>query len=77
MSDFYTSLFLFTAAMASRGMHHGGVSVNPHDFAPNHTGSVFGKRISFRCRGLDSYGRFQLKREKEIHKFHKLLRSTF
>jgi hypothetical protein len=28
--------------MFARGLHHGGVSVNPHDFAPNHTGSVFG-----------------------------------
>ncbi|KAH7731352.1 CBN-VNUT-1 protein [Aphelenchoides avenae] len=41
-SKFYTSLFIFTMAMAARGLHHGGVSVNPHDFAPNHTGSVFG-----------------------------------
>lgn len=28
--------------MAARGFHHGGVSVNPCDLAPNHTGSVFG-----------------------------------
>uniref|UniRef100_A0A915ELH3 Major facilitator superfamily (MFS) profile domain-containing protein n=1 Tax=Ditylenchus dipsaci TaxID=166011 RepID=A0A915ELH3_9BILA len=41
-SSFYTSLMVFTLAMAARGLHHGGVSVNPHDFAPNHTGSVFG-----------------------------------
>lgn len=41
-SSFYWSLIVFTLAMASRGLHHGGVSVNPHDFAPNHTGSVFG-----------------------------------
>lgn len=41
-SGFYTALFIFTTAMAARGLHHGGVSVNPHDFAPNHTGSVFG-----------------------------------
>ncbi|KAI6215466.1 Major facilitator superfamily MFS-1 domain containing protein [Aphelenchoides besseyi] len=41
-SKFYSSLIIFTLAMASRGLHHGGVSVNPHDFAPNHTGSVFG-----------------------------------
>uniref|UniRef100_A0A914Z0V3 Major facilitator superfamily (MFS) profile domain-containing protein n=1 Tax=Panagrolaimus superbus TaxID=310955 RepID=A0A914Z0V3_9BILA len=41
-SGFYLSLIIFTAAMAARGLHHGGVSVNPHDFAPNHTGSVFG-----------------------------------
>uniref|UniRef100_A0A914E910 Major facilitator superfamily (MFS) profile domain-containing protein n=1 Tax=Acrobeloides nanus TaxID=290746 RepID=A0A914E910_9BILA len=40
--SFYMSLFIFTMAMAGRGFHHGGVSVNPHDFAPNHTGSVFG-----------------------------------
>lgn len=42
-SNFNASLFVFTSAMAFRGLHHGGVSVNPHDFAPNHTGSVFGK----------------------------------
>ncbi|KAI1705687.1 major facilitator superfamily domain-containing protein [Ditylenchus destructor] len=41
-STFYTCLMVFTMAMAARGLHHGGVSVNPHDFAPNHTGSVFG-----------------------------------
>ncbi|KAI6240052.1 Solute carrier family 17 member 9 [Aphelenchoides fujianensis] len=41
-SKFYSSLIIFTLAMAARGLHHGGVSVNPHDFAPNHTGSVFG-----------------------------------
>jgi hypothetical protein len=41
-TDFHTSLGLFTLAMAARGFHHGGVAVNPHDFAPNHTGSVFG-----------------------------------
>lgn len=41
-SGFYLSLIIFTAAMAARGFHHGGVSVNPHDFAPHHTGSVFG-----------------------------------
>ncbi|CAD5215024.1 unnamed protein product [Bursaphelenchus okinawaensis] len=40
--SFYWSLIVFTLAMASRGLHHGGVSVNPHDFAPNHTGAVFG-----------------------------------
>jgi ACS family sodium-dependent inorganic phosphate cotransporter-like MFS transporter 9 len=40
---FHTSLGLFTLAMAARGFHHGGVAVNPHDFAPNHTGSVFGR----------------------------------
>jgi ACS family sodium-dependent inorganic phosphate cotransporter-like MFS transporter 9 len=28
--------------MLARGLHHAGVSVNPLDFAPNHTGSVFG-----------------------------------
>lgn len=43
-SNFYASLLIFTIAMAFRGLHHGGVSVNPHDFAPNHTGSVFGKK---------------------------------
>ncbi|CAD6188165.1 unnamed protein product [Caenorhabditis auriculariae] len=42
MSSFPMALTIFTMAMASRGLHHGGVSVNPHDFAPNHTGSVFG-----------------------------------
>jgi hypothetical protein len=41
-TKFYSSLIIFTLAMAARGLHHGGVSVNPHDFAPNHTGSVFG-----------------------------------
>uniref|UniRef100_A0A0M3HKW0 MFS domain-containing protein n=1 Tax=Ascaris lumbricoides TaxID=6252 RepID=A0A0M3HKW0_ASCLU len=25
--------------MAARGLHHGGVSVNPCDFAPQHTGA--------------------------------------
>ena len=39
---FVSALLIFTLAMACRGFHHGGVSVNPHDFAPNHTGSVFG-----------------------------------
>jgi ACS family sodium-dependent inorganic phosphate cotransporter-like MFS transporter 9 len=41
-NKFYSSLLIFTMAMAARGLHHGGVSVNPHDFAPNHTGAVFG-----------------------------------
>ena len=41
-SGFYFSLLVFTAAMGARGLHHGGVAVNPHDFAPHHTGSVFG-----------------------------------
>jgi hypothetical protein len=41
-SEFSVSLTLFTLAMAVRGFHHAGVSVNPHDFAPDHTGSVFG-----------------------------------
>ncbi|CAI4230740.1 unnamed protein product [Auanema sp. JU1783] len=40
--SFLAALLMFTLAMASRGLHHGGVSVNPHDFAPHHTGSVFG-----------------------------------
>ncbi|MCP9258083.1 Solute carrier family 17 member 9 [Dirofilaria immitis] len=40
--SFNASLFIFTLAMAARGFHHGGVSVNPCDLAPNHTGSVFG-----------------------------------
>ncbi|KAL3098598.1 hypothetical protein niasHT_022834 [Heterodera trifolii] len=40
--SFSASLALFTLAMAVRGFHHGGVAVNPTDFAPNHTGSVFG-----------------------------------
>ena len=40
--SFVSALLIFTLAMACRGLHHGGVSVNPHDFAPNHTGSVFG-----------------------------------
>uniref|UniRef100_A0A183BNM0 MFS domain-containing protein n=1 Tax=Globodera pallida TaxID=36090 RepID=A0A183BNM0_GLOPA len=40
--SFPSSLALFTVAMAIRGLHHGGVAVNPTDFAPNHTGSVFG-----------------------------------
>ncbi|KAK0418568.1 hypothetical protein QR680_013647 [Steinernema hermaphroditum] len=41
-SDYYMALLYFSLAMTARGLHHGGVSVNPHDFAPNHTGSVFG-----------------------------------
>ncbi|VDN01336.1 unnamed protein product [Thelazia callipaeda] len=40
--SFNSSLTTFTLAMAARGFHHGGVSVNPCDLAPNHTGSVFG-----------------------------------
>ncbi|CAJ0941920.1 unnamed protein product, partial [Mesorhabditis belari] len=39
---FPMALLVFTLAMAARGLHHGGVSVNPHDFAPHHTGAVFG-----------------------------------
>jgi hypothetical protein len=31
--------------MAFRGLHHGGIAVNPHDFAPNHTGAVFGMDV--------------------------------
>ncbi|CAI5441656.1 unnamed protein product [Caenorhabditis angaria] len=43
MTDsFWFCLLIFTLAMAARGLHHGGVSVNPHDFAPNYAGSVFG-----------------------------------
>ena len=41
-SGFSISLTFFTLAMAVRGLHHAGVSVNPHDFAPDQTGSVFG-----------------------------------
>nr|CDJ91972.1 Major facilitator superfamily MFS-1 domain containing protein [Haemonchus contortus] len=41
-SSFTPALLIFTTAMACRGLHHGGVSVNPHDFAPHHTGAVFG-----------------------------------
>ncbi|CAB3405518.1 unnamed protein product [Caenorhabditis bovis] len=41
-SYFWMTLLIFTLAMAARGLHHGGVSVNPHDFAPNYAGSVFG-----------------------------------
>ncbi|KAK6011448.1 hypothetical protein OSTOST_23462 [Ostertagia ostertagi] len=41
-SSFTPALLIFTMAMACRGLHHGGVSVNPHDFAPHHTGAVFG-----------------------------------
>ncbi|KJH48329.1 transporter, major facilitator family protein, partial [Dictyocaulus viviparus] len=41
-ASFTSALSLFTLAMACRGLHHGGVSVNPHDFAPHHTGAVFG-----------------------------------
>lgn len=40
--SFNAALLIFTLAMGARGFHHGGVSVNPCDFAPNHTGSVFG-----------------------------------
>uniref|UniRef100_A0A914UQR5 MFS transporter n=1 Tax=Plectus sambesii TaxID=2011161 RepID=A0A914UQR5_9BILA len=42
VTTFESALFLFTLGMACRGLHHGGVSVNPQDFAPNHTGAVFG-----------------------------------
>ncbi|EPB77978.1 hypothetical protein ANCCEY_02964 [Ancylostoma ceylanicum] len=41
-SSFVPALLVFSLAMACRGLHHGGVSVNPHDFAPHHTGAVFG-----------------------------------
>ncbi|VDN22679.1 unnamed protein product, partial [Cylicostephanus goldi] len=41
-SSFVPALLIFSMAMASRGLHHGGVSVNPHDLAPHHTGAVFG-----------------------------------
>uniref|UniRef100_A0A0N5AW75 MFS domain-containing protein n=1 Tax=Syphacia muris TaxID=451379 RepID=A0A0N5AW75_9BILA len=40
--DFVTILILFTFAMAARGFHHGGVSVNVCDLAPQHTGIVYG-----------------------------------
>uniref|UniRef100_A0A0M3IRP1 MFS domain-containing protein n=1 Tax=Ascaris lumbricoides TaxID=6252 RepID=A0A0M3IRP1_ASCLU len=42
-SHFTSALLIFTLAMAARGLHHGGVSVNPCDFAPQHTGAVFGR----------------------------------
>ncbi|KIH51900.1 hypothetical protein ANCDUO_18006, partial [Ancylostoma duodenale] len=38
-SSFVPALLVFSLAMACRGLHHGGVSVNPHDFAPHHTGA--------------------------------------
>uniref|UniRef100_A0A0K0DN16 MFS domain-containing protein n=1 Tax=Angiostrongylus cantonensis TaxID=6313 RepID=A0A0K0DN16_ANGCA len=41
-SSFIPALLVFSLSMACRGLHHGGVSVNPHDFAPHHTGAVFG-----------------------------------
>lgn len=44
---FNVALLIFTLAMAARGLHHGGVSVNPCDFAPQHTGAVFGIFNSF------------------------------
>ncbi|GMT08530.1 hypothetical protein PENTCL1PPCAC_30704, partial [Pristionchus entomophagus] len=47
LAPFAVTLALFTLAMAIRGLHHGGVSVNPTDFAPNHTGAVFGIFNSF------------------------------
>lgn len=46
-APFGVTLALFTLSMAIRGLHHGGVSVNPTDFAPNHTGAVFGIFNSF------------------------------
>ncbi|KHN75821.1 Solute carrier family 17 member 9 [Toxocara canis] len=46
-SHFTSTLLIFTLAMAARGLHHGGVSVNPCDFAPQHTGAVFGIFNSF------------------------------
>lgn len=30
-ADFASALFFFSLAMASRGLHHGGVAVNIHD----------------------------------------------
>ncbi|MFH4978118.1 hypothetical protein AB6A40_004827 [Gnathostoma spinigerum] len=39
---FLPALMIITLAMAARGLHHGGASVNACDFAPQHTGSVFG-----------------------------------
>ena len=38
-TQFYSSLLLFTLAMASRGLHHGGVAVNIHDItSSDHAG---------------------------------------
>lgn len=42
VNGYVSALFFLSAAMALRGFHHGGVCVNPQDFAPNHTGAVFG-----------------------------------
>uniref|UniRef100_A0AC35TR20 MFS domain-containing protein n=1 Tax=Rhabditophanes sp. KR3021 TaxID=114890 RepID=A0AC35TR20_9BILA len=46
-TDYTHAVFIFTLAMAARGLHHAGVAVNAQDFAPNHTGSVFGLFNSF------------------------------
>jgi len=42
VGSYSSALFYLSAAMALRGFHHGGVVVNPQDFAPNHTGTAYG-----------------------------------
>uniref|UniRef100_A0AAF5D731 MFS domain-containing protein n=1 Tax=Strongyloides stercoralis TaxID=6248 RepID=A0AAF5D731_STRER len=46
-SNYIVPVLIFTTAMSFRGLHHGGVAVNVPDFAPNHTGAVFGLFNSF------------------------------
>uniref|UniRef100_A0A0N5BAB0 MFS domain-containing protein n=1 Tax=Strongyloides papillosus TaxID=174720 RepID=A0A0N5BAB0_STREA len=45
--NYIVPVLIFTTAMGFRGLHHGGVAVNVPDFAPNHTGAVFGLFNSF------------------------------
>lgn len=42
VSSYLSAISLLTLAMAFRGLHYAGITVNPQDFAPNHTGAVFG-----------------------------------
>ncbi|CEF68442.1 Solute carrier family 17 member 9 [Strongyloides ratti] len=46
-TNYIIPVLIFTTAMGFRGLHHGGVAVNVPDFAPNHTGAVFGLFNSF------------------------------
>uniref|UniRef100_A0A0N4ZFR9 MFS domain-containing protein n=1 Tax=Parastrongyloides trichosuri TaxID=131310 RepID=A0A0N4ZFR9_PARTI len=46
-TNYIVPVLIFTMAMSFRGLHHGGVAVNVPDFAPNHTGAVFGLFNSF------------------------------
>ena len=42
VESYAPALLLLSAAMACRGLHHGGASVIVQEIAPDHTGAVFG-----------------------------------